>query len=158
MLWTGIHWQFSSFYMQTACLMQITLRARSDADMRRVQKRKRLLLIIEYATYALIVTVLIVCIVLSFDTSSSLWNKLFHNFAYSSDLMLVIITSTSMYHIHKHSKAIEDIGIKTNSALMKAYAVGWIGLNLFGFVYFSLRLNYHPRIEQFMQRELDYVA
>ena len=32
LLWIAINWQFTSYYMQTACLLKSTLRARSNAD------------------------------------------------------------------------------------------------------------------------------
>ena len=39
-LWVAIHWQFTAFYMQTACLLRKTLRARSDEELHRVKRTK----------------------------------------------------------------------------------------------------------------------
>ena len=45
---------------------------------------------------------------------------------------IVIIMSTltlfSVFYIHKHSKSIEHLGIRTNSSLMKAYVIFWTSL------------------------------
>ena len=43
---------------------------------------------------------------------------------------MLLITLTSVRHIHKHSKVIEHLGIKANSTLMKMYAASWLILLL----------------------------
>ena len=43
---------------------------------------------------------------------------------------MLLITLTSVRHIHKHSKVIEHLGIKTNSTLMQMYAACWLVLLL----------------------------
>ena len=45
---------------------------------------------------------------------------------------MMLITVVSVRHIHKNSKIIESIGIRTDSKLMKTYVVCWIGVNVFG--------------------------
>ena len=42
-IWVGIHYQFTAFYMQTACLLRKTLRARTDLEILKVQRRKKIL-------------------------------------------------------------------------------------------------------------------
>lgn len=58
------------------------------------------------------------------------WNNV-QEFQYVS---IVVIMSTltlfSVFHIHKHSKSIEHLGIRTNSSLMKAYVIFWTSLCL----------------------------
>ena len=51
---------------------------------------------------------------------------------------MMLITVVSVRHIHKNSKIIESIGIRTDSTLMRAYLVCWIGVNVFGTADFLL--------------------
>lgn len=41
-----------------------------------------------------------------------------------------MVTLYSVCHIHNHSKSIEQLGIKTNSTLMKLYVILWTGESL----------------------------
>ena len=48
-----------------------------------------------------------------------------------SFLAMTVITFGSLRHIHKHSKSIERIGIKTDWRMMKAYLIAWLGTDFF---------------------------
>jgi len=50
-IWEAIHWQFSTYYLQTACLFRITFRASSEADFQKVNRRRKKLLALEYVGY-----------------------------------------------------------------------------------------------------------
>ena len=51
---------------------------------------------------------------------------------------MLLITVVSVRHIHNNSKIIESIGIRTDSKLMRAYLVCWIGVNVFAMADFLL--------------------
>ena len=138
LLLIGIHWQFTNFYMQTACLLRIIMRAKNDDEIRKAERRKKQLFLLEYAVYGLILIVLIFCCIFSDDKRAVIWNVTFYMFISISDVALLLITALSVRHINKHSKGIEAIGIKTDSMLMKLYAVCWVGVNVFAIAIFTL--------------------
>ena len=45
-----------------------------------------------------------------------------------ADLALLLTSAISVVHIHHNSKAIVSIGVKTDSRLMKIYALSWFCL------------------------------
>ena len=47
-VWISEHWQFTAYYMQTACLLRMTLRARTQREILLVEDRKIKLQILEY--------------------------------------------------------------------------------------------------------------
>ena len=138
LLWVAIHWQFTAFYMQTACLLRKTLRARSDEELRRVKRTKTCLLWLEYLIYCAIVVFFALCWYLSDDGRAWIWTPVFYMSVSAADISMLVISLVSVLHIHRNSKVIERLGVKTDSTLMKLYAFCWIGLNLFDIVLFAL--------------------
>lgn len=43
---------------------------------------------------------------------------------------MLLTSLASFWHIHKHTKAIEHLGIRTNLTAMKLYVLSWTGLLL----------------------------
>ena len=58
-----------------------------------------------------------------------LWNLAFMFVLLFADELMFVTTFASMLHIHRNSKIIEHIGVKTNSRLMKVYLIFWTSLN-----------------------------
>ena len=50
-IWMSLHWQFTSYYLQSACLFRMTFRAQCDEDWDKVRKRKRCLRVQEFFIY-----------------------------------------------------------------------------------------------------------
>ena len=92
------HWQFTSFYMQTACLFRITFRLRSDEDVERVQKRKSQLLRLEYIVYGFIVIFSVVFSVFAWKVNA-IWKLYFSIFLLTTFMCLTLITLASISHI-----------------------------------------------------------
>ena len=42
----------------------------------------------------------------------------------------MLTSLASFWHIHKHTKTIEHLGIRTNTTAIKLYVLGWTGLTL----------------------------
>ena len=59
-VWTCLQWQFTAYYLQTACLFRITFRAQCDADFEKVRVRKFWLYIIEFSVMAVFVITMII--------------------------------------------------------------------------------------------------
>ena len=111
--------------------MRITISQRSDKDVERVKKRKRYLLCCEYFVYFVILAVVVFFTFFAVNYENDLvWNLSFVSFLFFSDELMFVITFASMFHIHRNSKSIEYIGVKTNSRLMKVYLAVWTCLNI----------------------------
>ena len=48
-LWIGVNWSFANYYLQTACLLRMTLRSKTPEDFVKVKNRKKWLFAIEYS-------------------------------------------------------------------------------------------------------------
>lgn len=64
------------------------------------------------------------------DGSNNTWNTVYTYFYVIFILGMTLSTLFSVLHIHKNSKSIEVLGIKTNSTLMKLYVIFWTTLSL----------------------------
>lgn len=97
-----------------------------------------MLIWLETAIYAAILIIMVLCCLKSSDEKLWEWNILLFTTIFTSEISMTFISIVSVRHIHNQSKAIERIGIKTDSKLMKLYAFGWIGLNLFELILLAL--------------------
>ena len=61
--WFSIHWLFTSYYLQTACLFRMTFRAQTESDFKKVRRRKLCLIGVEYIVLALLLGFLIFLII-----------------------------------------------------------------------------------------------
>ena len=130
-MWMCIHWQFTAYYLQTACLLRMTFR---QTDRKKVARRKKKLERLELLIYFVMVCMLVFLIVGAFKDYSIVWNVIWATFQSVSVATMMLTTLFSVRHIHKHSKSIEFLGIRTNSTIMKAYVIFWGLLNLANFV------------------------
>ena len=46
--WFVVHWMFSWYYLQAACLMKMTFKAHSDTEFAKVKRTKKCLVALEY--------------------------------------------------------------------------------------------------------------
>ena len=125
MLWIFIHWQFATYYLQTACLFRMTFRSQTEEDFMRVNRRKMWLKLFEY-TFDVLLLLLIIYFCIAAHNMSSTWEDIFKVFYVFSITIITFMTLASVNYIHKHSKAIEYLGIKANSTLMKVYGICWL--------------------------------
>ena len=58
-IWFCIHWLFSWYYLQTACLLKMTFQAKTEEDFARVRRHKLCLLSLEYAVMFLLLLALV---------------------------------------------------------------------------------------------------
>ena len=56
--WLSLHWSFTAYYLQSACLFKKIFQAKSDQDFHGVKKRKCWLIVVELAVYCFFVAVL----------------------------------------------------------------------------------------------------
>ena len=122
----------------------MTFRARSDRDVKLIQRRKKKLKILEYVIHGFIFVIFIFLCMMSADEDSVVWNAVFLVFIAAIDLQITTVTFASIFHIHRHSKSIESIGVKTNSLLMKIYAVCWTCMNLFYLAHMIIGIKIVP--------------
>ena len=78
LLWIAINWQFTSYYMQTACLLRISLRVRINDDISLVQKRRKRLLKLEYSIYGVIFVLFILCCIASTQCQRHIYTYIFN--------------------------------------------------------------------------------
>ena len=78
----------------------------------------------------------------AFKYHSETWNFVWSSFYPLCTITMMLVTLFSVRHIHKHSKSIVQMGIKTNSTVMKLYVVFWISLNLTSLVQLCLMSVY----------------
>ena len=94
---------------------------KSDEDLEPVNARKKILDIIEWSVQAVLFVWLIILFV--FKDSTHTWNILLQNFQIFYVATMAMIVFISAWHIHKNSKPMERLGIKTNSPIMTLYIV-----------------------------------
>ena len=58
------------------------------------------------------------------------WNYVWSVFYSVCNLIMMLATLSSVQHIHRYSKSIERMGIKSNIRLMYLYVFFWISLNV----------------------------
>ena len=129
-IWVSFHWQFTAYYLQTACLLRMTFSLKEHSDCKRVIKRKYNLQLLEYFGYIIIILAMSFLIFGAIYDLKDAWKFVWSIFYSLCSIVMMLITLFSVKHIHKYSKSIKKMGIKTNSTLMKLYVVLWIGLNL----------------------------
>lgn len=78
----------------------------------------------------LIFVVFIICCIYSDEERFLLWTMIFYTSFSIADIALLLTSAISVVHIHCSSKAIVNIGVKTDSRLMKIYALSWFCLIL----------------------------
>ena len=125
-LWLSQHWQFTAYYMQTACLFRKTFQASSEQDYTKLHKRKRQLTILQISVISLFLVLLVFLLVANNDLKDKTWYLIWFIFSYFFVITLPIIGVLSTRHIHKHSRSVERIGIRTNSKVIKLYCAFWI--------------------------------
>ena len=124
-VWITIHWQFATYYLQTACLIRMTFRSQTEEDFMRVRRRRKWLKVVEYSVDGILLGLIIYFCVTAHNLDKS-WTTVFNVFYMSAITMMMLVTLNSVHRIHKHSKAIEYFGIKANSTLMKVYGICWL--------------------------------
>lgn len=78
----------------------------------------------------MIVCVLSFLIAGALDDIGDAWNYVWFVFYSICNLIMMLATLFSVQHIHRYSKSIERMGIKTNIRLMYLYVFLWISLNV----------------------------
>ena len=74
MTWLILHWQFTAYYQQTACLFRITFSQRTSTDCERVSSRKAKLEALEYVVFLLILSFLAYLITGAVMNEGIYWN------------------------------------------------------------------------------------
>ena len=103
LLWVAVHWQFTAYYMQTACLFLITLRMRSEEEIARVKRRRAWLQVTEFIVYALILFGIVFLCSTTIKLHRAVWDTLFISLIMFSILAMTLITFFSFSHIHRNS-------------------------------------------------------
>ena len=89
---------------------------KSDEDLQPVNARKKKLDIIEWSVQSVLIIWVIILLILK--DSEYAWNIVIAHFQIFYIVSMAIVVFISAWHIHKHSKPIEKLGIKTNSQVM----------------------------------------
>ena len=111
-------------------MLRMTFSLKESSDTERVLQRKSKIQLIGYFGYFLIVCVLSFLIAGALDRIGDQWNYVWSVFYSFCNMTMMIVTLFSVQHIHRYSKSIERMGIKTNIRLMYLYVFCWISLNL----------------------------
>ena len=98
----------------------------SDEDLKPVEKRKKILEIIDCSVQGFLL-VWIVTLIALYNTEHD-WNVLISYTMIFNIIVMALIVCLSVRYIHKHSKQIEKLGIRTNFPIMTLYVVVWSGL------------------------------
>ena len=133
-VWMSLHLQFTSYYLQSACLFRLTFRAQDDEDWDKVRRRKFWLQILEHALYSIFLAIFCYLYVTNgskHDKSSETWDCVWFIFSSLVYLTIPVIGVSSARHITNNSKSVEQLGIRTNSRVMRVYLAFWVTL---GFV------------------------
>ena len=131
--WFVVHWMFSWYYLQAACLMKMTFKAHSDAELAKVRRSKKYLVVLEY--FVLWLLMLFMAFLTMMATGSNprknkIWDTAWF-VEYAFMLVVIMVTTLfSFWHIHRNTKVIEHLGIRTNSTVMKLYILFFTGLIL----------------------------
>lgn len=86
---------------------------------------------VEYNIYGVILLLFLLFAFFDREENAGEWKMAFLLAVAFASILMAVITFASVHHIHKHSKSIESIGVKTDSTLMKIYLISWIALNFF---------------------------
>ena len=90
------------------------------------------------------------------DGSNNTWNTVYTYFYVIFILGMTLSTLFSVLHIHKNSKSIEVLGIKTNSTLMKLYVIFWTTLSLVVLINLLLYFMAKRRLENGYMSEVTF--
>lgn len=123
--WDALQWQFTVYYLRTACLFRMALRATNNEELEPIKKRKRMLNYIEWSGQGVLFAWFI--FMLAF-TKNENWNIVLQWEKIITVIGMAAIVLFSARHIHIHSKPIEKIGIKTSSTVMTLYLLLWSSL------------------------------
>ena len=83
---------------------------------------------VEYNIYGVILLLFLLFAFFDREENAGEWKMAFLLAVAFANILMAVITFASVHHIHKHSKSIEHLGIRTNSSLMKAYVILWTSL------------------------------
>lgn len=72
----------------------------------------------------------VVLAVLAVEIGRDIWKFIFSIFLLTIYTSLTFIAQASIYHIQKHSKSVNKLGIKTDSRLMTYYGICLAGIVL----------------------------
>ena len=153
--WDALQWQFTVYYLRTACLFRMALRATNNEELEPIKKRKRMLNYIEWSGQGVLFVWLI--FMLAFAKNEN-WNIVLQWEKIITVIGMAAIVLLSARHIHIHSKPIEKIGIKTNSTVMTLYLVLWSSLTVCMLCQTGLYIKfcYYDYPEQSEVRRSDY--
>ena len=122
----SLQWQFTAYYLQAACLFRKMFQANSDEDFEKVRSRKLCLRIIEYVVYTMFLACILVCLLIDLRGAETSFRLVYFSFHSILWIAIALITICSRRHINIHSKQVERLGIRTNSKVIKLYAVLWV--------------------------------
>ena len=108
-MWGCLHWQFTFFYLEMACLFRLTFQLNSDEDFEKLQARKKKLSYVHIAGYLTIVAISVFVIsiyefVLEFKPAILSSSQL--SIQSLVNLTFTLVTILSMRHVSKQSKSI----------------------------------------------------
>ena len=112
----------------------------------------------EYNFYGVIFLLFLLFAFFDREENAGEWKMAFLLAVALANILMAVITFASVHHIHRHSKSIESIGVKTDSSLMKVYLTSWIALNFFYIAHLVLGCLLLPlAVDLSEKREIDSV-
>ena len=97
---------------------------------------------IEFAVQFFIIAIMVAYITITFMNRSITETARFHHlhdtFYYLAAVAFALTTLLSARHIHLNSMQVEELGIRTNSTLMKVYVVFWLVLTFCVLTHYSI--------------------
>ena len=138
--WEANHWLFCNCYLHTATLFKVTLTAHSSVDFEKIDKKRRVLNIIEITGYIYIVITRIVTILMITNVPGpQFWwlatIGIQNAFEY---LGMALITLFSMRKINNDSAQIKEMGVRSNNVLMCLYVIAWLSFDLCSWAFFII--------------------
>ena len=123
--WRMLMWHFAAHYMKTASLFKKTFQARQDQDFEKIQRQKMYLLVLEWGFQSIQILLTICTFVYLGDATPLKWNMVSIVIDSATILIISLVAIVSFNHIHKHSAAVEQLGITTNANIIRYQAVLW---------------------------------
>ena len=139
-LFLMLHWQFASYYLQSAMLFKVTISAPSDTINEQVSHKMKRVWVVQLSAY---LSLIVICAVFCVFASASWWTLYFQPYWLLAEFSMTIVTLMAMTHIHKCTQQLTEIGIHKDAVLMKIYIWFWLSSTTFTLAVIGLNQGIH---------------